>query len=142
MKRKWFLIIGLVIIIFFSINIFNDYRAKGLDDLISFNSTDFDSFVFNEGHEHLEVRTDKKEHAEKLDDFLSQYRVKRMNDNEWDSDVSEEEGFMLTIYSKNKPIMASIYERRVHFLNEGKYYNVLNGPIDMDWVNNYIQEYQ
>ncbi|MEB1809082.1 MAG: hypothetical protein LPK26_17650 [Bacillaceae bacterium] len=65
-----------------------------------------------------------------------------MNDNEWDSDVSEEEGFMLTIYAKNKPIMASIYERRVHFLNEGKYYNVLNGPIDMDWVKNFIKEYQ
>jgi len=141
MKNKWYLIIGVVIIIF-SVKYFNDYREKGLDDVISYDISNFESLSFNEGTERFEWRTNKKEHAEKFKDFLSQYRVKRMKDNEWDSDVSKEEGFTVTIYSNGKPIGASIYEKRVHFFNEGKYYNVINEPIDVDWVKNYIKEHE
>ena len=63
-----------------------------------------------------------------------------MKDAEWNSDVSKEKGINVTIYEKGKPIIASIYETRLLFLNESKYYQVMNGPIDIDWVHNYIKE--
>ncbi|WP_456278825.1 hypothetical protein [Bacillus sp. AK128] len=143
MKKKWYLIIVVVIIVFLSIKYFNDHREKGLDDVISYDISNFESLSFNEGTERFEWKTDKKEHAEEFKDFLNQYRVKRMKDSEWNSDVSQEEGFIVNIYSKGKqiPITASIYEKRVHFFNEGNYYKVINEQIDIEWVKNYITEH-
>lgn len=45
---------------------------------------------------------------------------------------------MVTIYSKGKIIIASIYENRLIYVNEGKYYKVINNPIDINWVENLI----
>lgn len=142
MKNKRYLIIGLVIItgiFLFSYNIYNDNREKGLNDVISYDIKNFESLIFNEGVGQFEWRTDKEEHAEKLIDFLSRYRVKKMKDYEWDSNVSNEEGFQVTIYSKGKPIMASIYEHRVHYYNDGDYYKVVNGPIDVGYIEKFQQ---
>ncbi|CEG27073.1 hypothetical protein [Bacillus sp. B-jedd] len=140
MKKKWYLIIGIAIIIFFSIKYYDDHREKGLDDLISYKLTQFESLSIHEGPDRPYWTTEKREHAEKFQDFLSQYRVKRMKDFEWNSDVSKEKGFQVTIYVKGKPLIASIYETRLLFLNKGKYYKVINGPVDMEWVNDFVRE--
>jgi hypothetical protein len=142
MKHKRYLLIGLAaIIIFFSIKIYNEYREKGLNDLISYDLSKFDYLVFNEGIEQFQARTDQAEHAKKLNDFFRQYRVKKMRDDEWNSDVSNERGFNLTIYTNGKPIIAHIYENRLLFLNDGNYYTIVNGPIDMEWIKSYMEEF-
>lgn len=142
MRRKWFLAIGVVIIIFFSVKHFNDFREKDLDDVIHYDISNVESFSISGLTGKYEWRTDQKAHAEELKDFLSNYRVKRMKDHEWDSDVSKEDGFTLAIYSKDKeiPIEASIYEKRLLFYNEGEYYQVVNDRIDVDWIRNYSKE--
>lgn len=118
-----------------SIIIVNDHREKGLDEVISFNSTKFTSFEF-ESNPYDSWKTDEQEPVEELIGFLSQYRVKKMKDAEWDSNVSKEKGFRITIFSKDEVMFAYIYENRALFL-KGGYYNVVNGPIDMEWVEKY-----
>ena len=145
MKNKRHLIIGLVviaIIFLFSIKIYNDKREKGLDDVISYNIASFESLIFNDGEGQFGWKTDKVEHAEKLNDFLSRYRVKRMKHSEWDTDVSKEEGFRFIIYSNGKPIIAHIFEQRLLFANDGYGYKVVNGPIDIAWMKDYIEEFK
>ncbi|WP_042143390.1 hypothetical protein [Paucisalibacillus sp. EB02] len=127
-------VIIIVPILLFTFMIFNDYREKGLEDVIGFNTANVDYIIIND-----DVKTDKMEHAEALKDFLSQYRVKKMKDREWDGDVSNEKGFRITIYSNGKPISASIYENHLHYKNSGEYYKVLNGPIDMEWIEEFQQ---
>ncbi|GGD08121.1 hypothetical protein [Pontibacillus salipaludis] len=141
MRKRWFLIISVVIIIFFSVKYFNDNREKGLDDVIRYDVSDVESLSIRLTGNH-EWRTDQKVHIEALKDFLSNSRVKRMKDHEWDSDVSKEEGFMVSIYSKGEqiPIDATIFEKRVHVFNGGKYYRILNDPIDVDWIKQFIKE--
>ncbi|KQL54179.1 hypothetical protein AN964_12185 [Heyndrickxia shackletonii] len=145
MNNKRYLIIGLalitIIIIYFIKNYYG-YREKALDDVISYDIKNFESLVFNEGVEQFERRTDNKAHAEKFNDFLSQYRVKKMKDSEWNGNVSKEKGFLVTIYTTRGPIMASIYEHRLTFYNDGAYYKVINGPIDIDWVKVYIDKFK
>lgn len=105
-------------------------KDKGLDEVINYNIENFDYLVINN-----ELKTDKKEHAEELSELLGHYQVKKMKDRDWDSDVSKENGFLITIYSNDEPILlASIYENRLVFYNDGEYYKVLNGPIDMGWL--------
>ncbi|WP_047982462.1 hypothetical protein [Ornithinibacillus contaminans] len=122
-------------IILISIYLVDDYREKGLEDVISFNSSNIDYILVNDN-----LQTDSKEQADSLQEFLSQYQVKKMKNDEWNSDVSNEKGFRITIHSNDKPIGASIYENRLVSYNSGDYYKVVNGPIDMDWVEEMMEE--
>lgn len=143
MKSKRYFVIGAIILIFLSIKFYDDHRVKGLGDVIEYDINKFETLAFNEGYmDSFDWRTDQKEHAEKLDDFLSQYLVKKMKDKEWNPDLSEEKGFKMTIYTKGDPIIAFIYEYRLLFLNEQHYYEVVNGPIDINWVESYVEKFQ
>ncbi|GLO65249.1 hypothetical protein MACH08_10330 [Oceanobacillus kimchii] len=73
-------------------------------------------------------------------EFLSQYQVKKINDRDWNSDVSKETGFMIEIRTENEVVMASIYENQLMSINNnGDYYKVVNGPIEIRWVYDYIK---
>ena len=143
MNSKRYFVIGVIILIFLSIKFYDDHRVKGLGDVIEYDINKFETLTFNEGYmDNFDWRTDQKEHVEELDHFLSPYRVKKMKDKEWNQDVSEEEGFKMTIYTRGGPIIAFIYEHRLLFLNEHHYYEVVNGPIDIDWVESYVEKIQ
>ncbi|MFA9558526.1 hypothetical protein ACERII_14560 [Evansella sp. AB-rgal1] len=140
-KGKVFLSLLIIVpITVFSLNLFDVYREKGLDEVINYRESNFESLVFNEGNPEYEWRTDNKEQAEEIRNFLSQYRVKRMKDREWDSDVSSEKGVRITVYTKGNPIITSIYEERVLDVGSGPYW-VVNGPIDVEWLINYMEEH-
>lgn len=124
-------------ILLFSLYRYNDYSEKKLDEVISMNTNNMDYVIIND-----EWISDNKEHIEALTVFLSQYDVKKMEDHEWDSDVSNERGIRITIYSKGNPVGASIYENRLLYYNSGDYYQVINGPIDMNWVEKMYKEWK
>lgn len=86
--------------------------------------------------------TYEEDTVEELIEFLTQYKVKKMKDSWWDGDVSEEIGFDFTIYSKGKPVMVSLYENRLLYYGNGDAYKVLNGTIDMEWVQKYNEKNQ
>lgn len=138
---KKYLTIGIaVVVLLLLFTLYSDYKERRLDDVIIYNPSTFHSFSFRlQGNE--EWKTDQKEPAEELIEFISQYRVKKMKNDEWDSNVSEEKGFEVSIISNDKPVSAVIYEDRIHLYSYG-YYSIINGPIDMDWIQNYNKEYQ
>lgn len=135
-KQKNFLLFLAIIVMIPLIMLFNENREKGLDEVIQFQPKHVDFILI--GHDH--IRTDKEEHAKQLKELLSQYRVKKMKDSDWDADVSREKGFQITIYEKGKPIIAFVYENRVSSLNRGNYYYVLNGPINLTWFEQFFEE--
>ncbi|CAM5222235.1 hypothetical protein UACE39S_03384 [Ureibacillus acetophenoni] len=138
LEKRWNFIIFLAIIVMIPIMmIFNENREKGLDEVIQFQTKNVDYIMFGNDFEN---RTVQEKHAEELKELLSQYRVKKMNDSEWNQDVSKEKGYQITIYSKGKPIIASIYENRILSVNRGNYYHVLNGPIDLTWFDELYEE--
>lgn len=114
----------------------NSYQEQHLDHVLSYDMTKFQSLTYD-GDGLSEWYTTNVEDAKEFNTFLSQYQVRKMKDNRWDSDVSEEQGFLITIYTEaDDPIIATIYEHRLSVVN-GDYYEVLNSPVDMDWVNQY-----
>lgn len=130
-----FHLIGIIgVVLLFSWNVYDDHREKGLDELFTYQDSNFNALVFMGP----DWRTEDREAAEELMEFLSRYRVKKMSDSDWDSEwdrnVSGEIGFSFMIYSKGKGTGASIYKNRLMSYNNPSYYKVLNGPIDMKWV--------
>ncbi|KGR79038.1 hypothetical protein [Ureibacillus manganicus] len=136
-KRRNFIIFLAIIVMIPIMMIFNENREKDLDEVIQFQTKNVDYIII--GNE-FENRTVQEKHAVELKELLNQYRVKKMKDSEWDPDVSKEKGYYITIYSKGKPIIASIYENRILSVNRGNYYHVLNGPIDLTWFDELYEE--
>ncbi|MDQ0350952.1 hypothetical protein J2R98_000755 [Alkalibacillus filiformis] len=127
-------------VLIISLYFYNEYREKSLDQVMNYNEDELHELVVHEGHEQ-EWRTDEQEHAEAISEFLSQYQVKKMRNRDWDSDVSNEKGFRITIYKEGSAIMTSIYEDRLLDVGTGPY-EVVNGPVDIGWIENYIKKHQ
>ncbi|MFD1334780.1 hypothetical protein ACFQ4N_04190 [Oceanobacillus iheyensis] len=120
-------------IIIFSFTVFNEYKIKSLEELLEYDQSSFEAVFVN----HQEI-TEDHQAAEEIVEFLSQYQVKKMNDRDWISDVSKEAGFMIEIRTEDEIVMTSIYENRLMSLN-GDYYKVANGPIEIQWMYDYIK---
>ncbi|WP_339216651.1 hypothetical protein [Ornithinibacillus sp. FSL M8-0202] len=74
---------------------------------------------------------------------MSQYNVKKISNNDWNSDVSKELSFRFTMITKNDVIAVSIHEDRLSFHgnhNRG-YYSVINGPVNTQWVKIFNDKY-
>lgn len=115
----------------------NEYGEKNITKALSYNPGNVEMVEF-QGISDM-WQNDSEEAATELFDFIGQYNVKKIS--YWDNDVSGEEGVMLTLYTGNDIIMASIYENRMLLHSNGNYYSVVNGPIDMDWLAEYNERY-
>ncbi|KAB2335593.1 hypothetical protein [Bacillus mesophilum] len=137
MKKKKHIVIALIsgFLILLSFKLYNDYKEKGLDEIMNYDESNYHSLVIN-----FDLVTNQKKYADELTEFLSQYRVKKMRNSEWDADLSGTKGFHATLNSTDDIFaMASIYENRVLDYS-GSYYKVLNGPVDMNWVHRFIEK--
>lgn len=140
MKKNNFIILVVgILLVFYIYSKYNEYKEKNLGDLFTYNESSFESLEFEYiGHDAWSAN--EKQPMEELMEFLSQYQVKKMKDSEWDPDLSGEKGFWTIIrYDKERLTMASIHEGRLIFSNE--YYKVVNGPIDMNWVESFNKRY-
>lgn len=131
--------IGIIAVaLFFFWNLYDDHREKGLDELFSYDASNFVAMNFN----YKGWQTEETEPVEELLEFLSQYRVKKMKDSQWDQNVSKERGFdFLIVPEKGKGSGASIHPTRLMLLNKPGYYKILNGPIDMEWIDAFNRKY-
>lgn len=125
------------VVLFFLWSVYDDHREKGLDELITYQDDKFKAMEFN----FSDWRIEEKEPVEELLEFLGRYRVKKMKDSEWNGNVSGEKGFQFMVYMRGKSTGASIYENRILSFNKTSYYKVLNGPIDMEWIEAFEDKY-
>lgn len=148
MKFRSFGIVITVFILLISLKIFNDNRERDFDDLIGYKHRDFHSMGFitdigkvpdDRAYEWL---TEEKEVVEELLEFLSQYRIKRISEAQFNEKINSKDRFEFTInHSKANPSIVWVFGDRVHIL-VGHYYEVLNGPIDMEWINEFNDKYR
>jgi len=119
---------------------YSEYKEKSLDEIFTHNVKEFKSMTFDIYNDDR-LSTDKKDAMSELTEFLSQYQVKKMKNADWNPDVSTEKGYSLDIHSENKIIMVGFYEERIHIFDEG-YYKVINGPIDIEWLQSLEEKYR
>ncbi|WP_042222106.1 hypothetical protein [Oceanobacillus manasiensis] len=140
--KRFIVLLAVVPISLYGLFLVNEYREKGLEEVMGSDVSNFDYLYFSNHEEFNYWKTEERKAAEELFAFLSNYEVKKMKDAEWFSDVSGVEGFEVTIYNNGKPQIAGVYEDRIHVYNGGDYYKVVNGPIDTAWVEKFQRQYQ
>ena len=147
-KKFTYVTIGFIVVIaFLSLKVINDYRERDLDDVISYKPTYFFALGFTKDINQLEEDkgyewyTKDKEPIEELMEFLSQYRVKKISEEKYNEIRNSKIEFEFTItHLKEKPAIVMSHGNSVHVL-VGSYYEVVNGPIDMEWIRNYHEKY-
>ncbi|TFD99447.1 hypothetical protein [Jeotgalibacillus salarius] len=122
--------------------IYNEYREKNLTNVLDYSPEHVEVMLLDSEVSSVQWEVSHAKAAKELFDFLKQYDVKKMRMTEWDTDVSEESRFVFTIYTKNDIIGASVYENRLILYNEGEYYSVTNGPVDIEWMADYRDRYK
>lgn len=121
-------------------SIYDEYRVKSLDSVFPFNPEETIHLELELGGDVYRFE-DEKAMAE-WKTFLGQYDVKKMNDREWDSNVSQETGFLMRIVLDDHWTGGSIYEHRILSFDKGPYYELVNDPIDMEWVQSFIKKHE
>ena len=142
-KRIRYLILAVIISgITYSLFVFNDYREKDLDKVISFKLNNFTSLTVRDINDTYELETDDSKAATELLTFMQNYRVKKVSDRAFDDDLMNDRGFEIIINDgESDEIIALIHEYEVHNYEKG-YYQVINGPIDLSWVKELNDKYQ
>ena len=148
-RKLRYLIIGVVVIaLYLSLKVITDHRERNLVDLINYKPTDFHSLGFIKDirqvpeNKFYEWFTTDNEPTDELMEFLSQYRVKKINEEKFNESLNEVEKFDFTITHLNaNPAIVFLYEESAH-IAVGNYYEIVNGPTDMEWVRNYHEKHR
>ncbi|TFB12910.1 hypothetical protein E3U55_16905 [Filobacillus milosensis] len=143
-NKKAMIVIGVVgALIVFSLNIYKDTKIKDLDDVLNFKPNDFKTFGFTvnrdeiTGNKAFEWQTENTEPVEELLSFLEHYKVKKADINE----ISGKENFEFMIFHNiSKPINVVVVDENEMLIGE-TVFEVINEPIDMEWVKNFNQKY-
>ncbi|MEK4565508.1 hypothetical protein MKX54_12590 [Alkalihalobacillus sp. FSL R5-0424] len=129
----------LIPVAIFSVNVINENKEKPLDSLFDYHSANFESIIIEISSDEVYETKDATD-ADEFIDFLSQYSIKKMRDSEWDGDVSNENGVLITFYKNNRdsPIMLSLYETRMSQW-DGNYYHVTSTPVDINHLKEMVK---
>ncbi|GIN88049.1 hypothetical protein J6TS2_44350 [Heyndrickxia sporothermodurans] len=138
-------IASVTLLTIFSFNYWNEHREKSLADIIQFHPSDYALLGFTKNqiseNQTYEWWTESKRPANQLIKFLSQYHVKRVREEEFQK-AEDGEKFEFTIsHFSLIPAIVTVKKDYIHILM-GNYYKVINGPIDMSWVNDFNHKYQ
>lgn len=141
MKRSNLITLGLIILLLvgFITKRTMDNREKNLADLLRAEKINYEDLDMDF------ERIDDQEAIDQLLKFLAKYDVKRMKNRDWDSNVSGLKGFSLHLYGGDEIVIMSLFEDRIHFNSSFgpriPYYHVTNGPVDMEWLEEFYGEF-
>ncbi|XKH49601.1 hypothetical protein LG275_08085 [Chryseomicrobium palamuruense] len=142
--KKWYTVmaVGLAVITSASLvfSLYDEYRVKSLDHAFDFQPEKALHLQVDLSGE-MYIIEDKQAIAE-WKTFLNQYEVKKMNDRKWNADVSNEQGFMVSLIFEDNWTGGSVYENRLINYGDMDYYQVLNGPVDIAWVTDFVERNQ
>ncbi|WP_432363163.1 hypothetical protein [Sporosarcina sp. UB5] len=134
-KNVIYLIVG-VLAIGFLLFKYNEYKEKSLDEIFT-NVKAISIEIHNDDDEWTIVN---REAIDELKMFLSQYQIKKIKSPKGIV-YSEEAVLRMNIHTKNKIIMVLFDKDRIHIAGIG-HYNVLNGPIDKEWLQSFSEKYR
>ncbi|KMK74976.1 hypothetical protein [Alkalihalobacillus pseudalcaliphilus] len=139
-KPRNYTILLIFLVALGSLYFYNEYRAKPLGQVLGVKESNFESLQIRGGAGEVQI-TDIDD-VQVFIQFLNKYNVKKsMKGN---GDLSGLESFGLFVDTKRLPsTIGAISPDKLYLLGRGEgNYIVTNGPIDMNWVEDFVQTQQ
>ncbi|MFC5604513.1 hypothetical protein [Sporosarcina koreensis] len=138
MKMRAFLLIALIIGgMYAMMETINDFKEKSFDEFIDTVSTKFDSLTFTVPTRHgspAETWTIDDEHqVDELLQFLRNYHVKKLKPEEINPDDNIDE-FTLSLKDTEGNNITIVIAENLIIQNSLLYYEIVDGPLDVDWI--------
>jgi hypothetical protein len=143
LKKKNFYIVSIVILILgiYGFTRWADYREKSLVDVLDFNKIEKINYnqppLMDDMAAYNRQLTDDAA-IQELISFLSQYKVKKLGGRDFISAYPEEQFQFQLEYEDEIATMPSLIERDV-LLNDMYQYKIINGPVDYEWLEEFLQ---
>lgn len=137
------IILLVALIIVYTVDKIDEYGEKNLGELVSLIDKNVEKIHVHYGNPKPFIIEDVDK-VNELNNFLSQYKVEKMKEHEWESYVGGTKGFSFDVLMEKNVVMVSLYEERLNIFgtNNGGYYRVLNGPINVEWIEKFLEGYR
>ncbi len=119
----------------------NDYRVKELVDVLDAGDIDeiaFRKFPLDETEQFNQI-VNNPESIQQLVEFFDQYEVKKTGIRNFTSQYPDEQVVFQLDYTDDRVALPSLIERDVVLVGEEQY-KILNGPIDFQWIDEFINQ--
>ncbi len=137
-KMKELLLITLVVCGTFGIfQLFQDNDEKAFSELLRPTSAAFSSLIFTKpsvfGSSPKTWIVDDQTEIESLLDFLQDYHVRKLKPEEINMD-DEVNQFRISLSDENDNMVSIIVNENLIIQNSSLYYEVVDGPLDVEWM--------
>lgn len=138
MKMRAFLLIALIIGgMYAMIETFNDFKEKSFTEFIETVNAEFDSLTFTKPAMHgSPAETWSIDDGDKVDEllqFLQNYHVKKLKPEEINPDDNIDE-FTINLKDADGKSVTIIISENLIIQNSLLYYEIVDGPLDVDWI--------
>ena len=138
MKMRAFLLLILMIGgTYAMIQSFHDYKEKALTELLSASDTPFTSLIFSkpspDDDTPLTWNVSNETEIESLLEFLQDYHVRQLRPTEI-GQVDVFEQFSISLKDENDNSISIIVNSNLVIQNGSHYYEIVDGPLDVDWL--------
>ncbi|MCG7344525.1 hypothetical protein MHZ92_10290 [Sporosarcina sp. ACRSL] len=138
MKIRAVLLLALIIGGFYvMLETINDFNEKSFNEFLETMNADFNSLTFNtppmNGTPAATWNVNDDQRVEELLQFLQNYHVKKLKPEEVDPDDNIDE-FTIRLTDPNGNSMTIIVAENLIIQNELLYYEIVDGPLDVDWM--------
>lgn len=138
MKMRAFLLIALIIGgMYAMIETINDFKEKSFTEFIETVNAEFDSLTFTQPSMHgSPAETWSIDDGDKVDEllqFLQNYHVKKLKPEEINPDDNIDE-FTISLKDADGKSMTIIISENLIIQNSLLYYEIVDGPLDVDWI--------
>lgn len=119
----------------------NDYRDKALVDVLDAGAIEeiaFRKFPLDDT-EQFNRFVSNPESIQELFEFFDQYEVKKTGRRNFTSQYPDEQVVFQLDYTDDRVALPSLIERDVVLVGDDQY-KVLNGPIDFQWIDEFINK--
>ena len=146
MKKKYLYWLGAILLIALLVLVYrwNDYREKEMTDVL--DAEEVDELLYTMFPSEDEVGffnrsiTDPSSIKE-LTDFFGQYKVKKIGARSFSPEYPDEQFSFQLEYTDDRITMSSLIERDV-LLVEHEQYAITNGPVDYNWIQDYLGKHE
>jgi hypothetical protein len=146
-KARWTVIGCLLIAIISAGQIYENHRVQPVTRLIDYEGESFSGMFFSSGQRPLpkdqlyQWYSENPESAAELYEFLRDYEVRKIDEDTYNEQLSEEKPFRFEIHQEGmNSIIVHGTPAKVHVL-VGDYYEIVGEPVDIEWLKAFSYRY-
>lgn len=116
---------------------FHDYKAKAMTELLGSHPTPFTSLTFTkpapDGVRSVSWNVSNETEIADLLDFLQDYHVRKLRPEEINTDDRFDQ-FVISLKDENDNLISVIVTKNLIIQNEQNFYEIVDGPLDVNWL--------